>query len=87
MVLISLQYGKLHYEGEKVKAETPETIILRWTRPGGSEMAGIRIGFEWQMGSVDGIRYGSINAERSQGRLEGFFCLFQRTGSSFTGLG
>lgn len=42
MVLICMQYEKLHYEGEKAEAETQEAIILRWTRPGSSERAGIR---------------------------------------------
>ena len=28
MVLICMQYEKLHYEGEKAEAETQETIIL-----------------------------------------------------------
>lgn len=43
-----------------MEAGTQEAIILWWTKPGGSERAGFRIGFEGWMGFADGIIYGGI---------------------------
>ena len=84
MELICLQYEKLHYEGEKAEAETQQAIILWWTRRGGSERAGIRIGFEWQMGSVDGIRYGSIKRGVKED-WKTFFACFKELGHHLLG--